>query len=800
LDVRVGGFSRFWSGFAATAAVLAVGAASAQASFPGRNGLLAVQGLSGHGIEYVTPSGVVVRTLCSQTLLCGNAQQPRWSPDGRNLVFVDAASSRVEVVSSDDICVWCLLGSPLTQLRGSRPAFAPDGQSVTLAGTPPDTPAVLWRAGLTTGSSTNVLHGTLSDAVWSSTGELAIVRRGAVWVRTARRRAALRRISSGTSPSFSPDGSKLAVTRRGWITVIDLKRRHLRRLVPGGTPAWSPDGTQIAYIGSDQLLRLVSVGGGRPRSLGVQARSVDWQPVPQRSTRGCRLPAGSKVEVARAEGVISSRMVTSQGYQAEAWFGCLRGIGQSRQLLLDSGDGSSFSSVETALTAGRFALLSTQSGDRYGGCSLGLARYDVATGAETPLFTRDCAYGAGAPTLDSLGLDSSGFVAWRDTHQVPLYQSINGVSCPSVSFCGAVDGNGDVASSSDPVGGRPAWSVADVSGTRTLSSVSCPAADLCVATTSYGGDVLTSTDPSGGPSQWTSAHVDANELGIFNGNFVSCPSRSLCVMADDSGNIVSSTDPTGGSSAWTSVHVDSSTAAAFSAISCPSASLCVALDDSGNVATSNDPTGGASAWSLTHIGTAESIPPLAGVACPSASLCVVTDGTGNIATSTNPTGGSTAWSLTKRSSGHPAAISCPSESLCVAVDGAGNVVTSTNPTGDASAWQVTNVDGSNRMTSISCPSASRCIATDEHGNVLSSDDPTGGASAWTRAAVDVPDCAAMSTPCIAETLYARDDHGTRVIDSAAPGEGKSLANVFLAANNTILYWTHDGEPRQAALG
>jgi Tol biopolymer transport system component len=793
----------FGFGFAAAVVAISLSAASAQATFPGRNGILAVQGVSGIGIEYVQPTGAVVRVLCSQTLLCGNAQEARWSPDGRNLVFVDAATARIEVVSSNDTCMWCLLGRPLTTLRGSRPAFAPDGQSVSFAGSSPASPPGLWQTGLSSTSNRSVIQGPLSDAVWSSTGELAIVRRGAVWVRTSGRRAALRRMVSGTSPSWSPGGSKLALSRGGWITVIDLKRAHLRRVAPGAAPAWSPDGTQIAYIGSDQILRIVPAGGGRPRSLGAQARSVDWQPLPRRSTRGCPLPAGSKVLVARAEGVISSRMVTSQGYQAEAWFGCLRGIGKDRQLLLSTIGGGYWSSVDGALTAGRFALLSTQSGDKYGACSLSLTLVDLATGASTPLFTSYCGYESapllGSPALDSPALDSSGFAAWREAHQTPLYQSFNGVSCPSISFCVAADGNGTVATSSDPTGGRPAWSLADVYGSRTLSSVSCPTTDLCAATTSYGGDVLTSTNPSGGASQWTSSHVDDKELGIFNDNFVSCPSASLCVMADNSGNIVSSTDPTGGSSAWTSVHVDSGTPAAFSAISCPSASLCVALDATGNVATSSNPTGGASAWSLAQIGTARAAPPLAGVACPSVSLCVVADGGGNIATSTNPTGGSSAWSLTRLSSGHPGAISCPSASLCVAVDGAGNVITSTNPTGGASAWQVANVDGTNRMTSISCPSVSRCLATDDQGNVVSSDDPTGGTSAWTASAVDVPDCAAMKTQCIAETLYARDDGGTRVIDSAPPGNGKSLSNVNLGANSTILYWTHDGQQRQATL-
>ena len=572
-----------------------------------------------------------------------------------------------------------------------------------------------------------------------------------------------------------------------------------QRLVRGTAPAWSPDGRQIAYVGTDQMLRIVPAGGGRARALGVPARSVDWQPLPRHSNRGCALATGSHALVARTEGVLSERNVVSNGYASPAWFGCLRGIGAERQLLMRYSQGGEASTyVNGALMEGRFALLSTSSGDEYGDCSNDVTRYDVATGVATSLFDQPFGCEAG-PGVDSIALDSSGFAAWRATEPQPRYQPLTGISCPTISFCAAVDANGSVGTSTDPTGGRPAWSFADVNAPGGLGSVSCPSISLCVATAGSGGRVLTSTDPTGGASNWAPAQVDNDQLLLF-ASYVSCPSVSLCVIADDHGSVVTSTQPTGGPPAWTTAHVDSNTPGAFLGVSCPSASLCVALDETGNVAASTDPTGGASTWSLAHIGTSETIPPDGGVSCPSTSLCVAADGTGNIATSTDPAGGSSAWSLTKLPSGRPGAISCPSSSLCVAVDGAGNVISSTNPTGGAFAWQVANVDGSTRITSISCPTATRCVATDARGNVLTSDDPAGGASAWSVAAVDVPDCAAAGTACVAETLYARDDHGTRVIDSAPPGNGNSLVNVQMFGNNPFLYWTHDGQQRVAGLG
>ena len=77
-----------------------------------------------------------------------------------------------------------------------------------------------------------------------------------------------------------------------------------------------------------------------------------------------------------------------------------------------------------------------------------------------------------------------------------------------------------------------------------------------------------------------------------------------------------------------------------------------------------------------------------------------------------------------------------------------------------------------------------------NGNILTSTDPTGGANTWTRAAVYPPGCTLESTPCISEQLYAHDDQGTRVVDTAPPGQGNSIGNVAIAS--LVLSWTHDG--------
>jgi hypothetical protein len=87
-----------------------------------------------------------------------------------------------------------------------------------------------------------------------------------------------------------------------------------------------------------------------------------------------------------------------------------------------------------------------------------------------------------------------------------------------------------------------------------LRAVSCPSSGLCVAV-GDDGEVLTSTNPTGGTNAWTSAVADP-PFGEHYGKTqpsltaVSCPSANLCVAGDDAGNVLFSTEPSGGTSAW----------------------------------------------------------------------------------------------------------------------------------------------------------------------------------------------------------------------------------------------------------
>jgi len=243
--------------------------------------------------------------------------------------------------------------------------------------------------------------------------------------------------------------------------------------------------------------------------------------------------------------------------------------------------------------------------------------------------------------------------AWKFAAGGHPYFFLEGVSCPSVSFCVAVDFVGNVETSSRSAGGSSAWTKNAVDGTNPLAAVSCPTAGLCVGVgdpiatndPNDGSFLASSEDPTGGVGAWRVA----DGVGAVS---VSCPSVSLCVGGDAAGDIVSTTDPTGGARAWRVVNV-------------------LARQ------TSCDPYNGCYTGYAT----------IAGVSCPSTGLCVAA-GAFFVVSSTNPTGDARAWRRARvdAEANNLRAVSCPSASLCVAVDDHGNAVTSTNPTGGPQAW------------------------------------------------------------------------------------------------------------------
>jgi len=94
----------------------------AMAAFPGPNGLLAVQPRAGGGIVLVSANGRGERRICVSRAECGRPRRPRWSADGRALVFAGPA---IRIIYPDGSCLNCEFG-----VAGS-PAFAPSGTVIS---------------------------------------------------------------------------------------------------------------------------------------------------------------------------------------------------------------------------------------------------------------------------------------------------------------------------------------------------------------------------------------------------------------------------------------------------------------------------------------------------------------------------------------------------------------------------------------------------------------------------------------------------------------------------------------------
>jgi hypothetical protein len=367
-----------------------------------------------------------------------------------------------------------------------------------------------------------------------------------------------------------------------------------------------------------------------------------------------------------------------------------------------------------------------------------------------------------------------GPISWQSPVLVDHAQGLQAISCPAQSLCVATDSSGNVLTSANPTGGVRFWNAAHVDsrhgelcGAATcpqwLTSISCPSVALCVALDTE-GYVFWTTDPLAGASAWSSAKIGKPNQ---RGNAVSCPSPSLCVVVEDTGEIAMSTDPTGGVGAWHTTKIDSGQVCRVNicasvgrgpaepplgAISCPSTSLCVAGDWDGNVLTSTDPIGGSDSWSSAYVDSNTSAglhhggialqTTITSVACPSTSLCLASDEDGYVLASQNPAGGPSTWRSTLASrqqygataGSRPATgyllfgLTCPSQSLCLALQGhaplyslggmsASELYVTEDPL-SGMPWTPGAIDPSGRLEAVSCPSAALCVAVDDAGAVL----------------------------------------------------------------------------------
>jgi hypothetical protein len=163
-------------------------------------------------------------------------------------------------------------------------------------------------------------------------------------------------------------------------------------------------------------------------------------------------------------------------------------------------------------------------------------------------------------------------------------EALESVSCPTDSFCVIVSSYGQAYVSRDP-GDPVSWKGAHIDTDtavygdndygESLESVTCPTISLCLAADAD-GNVLSTTDPTQATPWKSDGPIGTAAEGTAN---VLCLSTTLCLFADRI--VLLSQDPTGNASTWQ----PSGGLAWPTAVACSPPSLCILTYDNGDVVT-----------------------------------------------------------------------------------------------------------------------------------------------------------------------------------------------------------------------
>lgn len=155
------------------------------------------------------------------------------------------------------------------------------------------------------------------------------------------------------------------------------------------------------------------------------------------------------------------------------------------------------------------------------------------------------------------------------------------VDCPSGSFCVVIGmeahdlGGGlfvwenAVVTLTDPVGSNPSFTHHFIGDRTYLRALSCPTTSFCLAVDGEGNDWV-STEPT--TAAWESHFIDPAGGLYDNALFdVSCPTKEFCAAVGNSDEVLTSKQPLGGEEDWAGAYL-----ASGELLSCPSPSLCLA--------------------------------------------------------------------------------------------------------------------------------------------------------------------------------------------------------------------------------
>lgn len=296
----------------AIAVVALLAAAPAQATFPGRNGLIGfVQNGSSGGPGTVYGTGGLyaspprVRTQDKRTLIeckltdyvpqgCAITDflSPSYSANGRRVVF--DAGERLAIITAKGTGLALL---PAVTSNDGDPAFSPDGKRIVFTGANDHGTTDLYVRRIA-GGEARLIVPDASEPAWSSRNQLAYVSGDKVY-RSDPSGHHRRLLTAGMSPDWSPNGHRLVLIRPsrpgspvGRIHVVGARGRGLQPIGKRkdlANPVWSPDGRWLAFHGFElgvhirrflphARLRLIAETQTGSEDAFVTSFDATWQP------------------------------------------------------------------------------------------------------------------------------------------------------------------------------------------------------------------------------------------------------------------------------------------------------------------------------------------------------------------------------------------------------------------------------------------------------------------------------------------------------------------------------------------
>jgi Tol biopolymer transport system component len=126
---------------------------------------------------------------------------------------------------------------------------------------------------------------------------------------------------SDDGPTWSPDGTRLGLTRDGVLQVINADGSGLASLAnddPASAPDWSPDGSRISY-GSPTGIRIRNADGSNPVTVTTQAGDSHprWAPDNQRLVFARVVDGRSQLLIINADGTGETRLSAGTGRDSD---------------------------------------------------------------------------------------------------------------------------------------------------------------------------------------------------------------------------------------------------------------------------------------------------------------------------------------------------------------------------------------------------------------------------------------------------------------------------------------------------